>query len=187
MARTYSTTLLAEDWSKFPLGPLHRDNTARGEYMAMVVPDNPGGWYHNANAGAGVGPGACYAAEGLIGVEIQPAEAERAERNVRRIDPTGVARVVPDDAIDFVRGFSKPINLLYLDADGTPDRGKGVYLDILQAGLDRMGPGAVVLAHNSFNCAEKLTEYLAFVRDTGNFAASVNVLIDPEGLEVSVR
>jgi len=140
-----------------------------------------------SNAGAAVGPGACYQARDLLGVEIKPEEAQRAERNVRKIDPTGTARVIAADGVNVVRDYPDEIGLLYLDADGTDDRGKGVYLDILQAGLDRMGPGAVVLAHNSFNCAEKLTEYLAFVRDEGNFAASVNVLIDPEGLEVSVR
>ncbi len=54
MAQAQSVTLLKEDWSAFPLGPLNRDNTARGEYMAMVVPPNPGGWYHSGNAGRGV-------------------------------------------------------------------------------------------------------------------------------------
>ena len=54
MAKAYSTTLLREDWSDFPTGPLRRDNTARGEYMTMVVPPNPNGWYHNASAGPGV-------------------------------------------------------------------------------------------------------------------------------------
>ncbi len=54
MVKRYSVTLLKENWSEFALGPIHRDNTARGEYMAMVVPANPGGWYHNANAGRGV-------------------------------------------------------------------------------------------------------------------------------------
>ncbi len=140
-----------------------------------------------SNAGAAVGPGACYEAKDLLGVEIIPAEAERAERNVREIDPTGTARVVAADAVEVVGEYPDPIGLLYLDADGTDERGKGVYLDILQAGLDRMSPGAVVLAHNSFNCADRLTDYLAFVRDPKDFAASVNVLIDPEGLEVSVR
>ncbi len=53
MAKRYSRTLLKEDWSAFPLGPIHRDNTARGEYMAMTVPANPGGWYHNSRAGQG--------------------------------------------------------------------------------------------------------------------------------------
>ena len=139
-----------------------------------------------SNAGAAVGPGACYAAKQLIGVEIKPEEAERAERNVRKLDPTGVARVVAADALDVVRDFPDPIHLLYLDADGAGGKGKGVYLEILEAGLDRMPEGAVVLAHNSVNSAERLKDYLAFVRDKRNFRASVNVVIDPEGLEVSV-
>ncbi len=140
-----------------------------------------------SNAGASVGPGACYEAGQLIGVEIKPEEAERAERNVRRIDPTGVARIVAADAVDLVREFAGPIDLLYLDADGAGGRGKGVYLDILEAGLDRLSEGALVLAHNSVNSAERLEHYLAFVRDASNFRASVNVIFDREGLEVSAK
>lgn len=140
-----------------------------------------------SNAGAAVGPGACYEAENLIGVEIVPHEAERAERNVRRIDATGVARVVAADAVDVVGEFEEPIHLLYLDADGTNGRGKDIYLDILEAGYDRMPSGSLVLAHNSYNCATRLAEYLAFVRDPAHMSASVNVLFDREGLEVSVK
>ena len=74
-----------------------------------------------SNAGAAVGPGAQYEAKTLLGVEIKPEEAERAERNVRRIDPTGVARIISADAVDVAAEFEEPIGLLYLDADG--DRG----------------------------------------------------------------
>jgi predicted O-methyltransferase YrrM len=140
-----------------------------------------------SNAGAAVGPGACYTAEALVGVEIKPEEAERAELNVRLIDPTGVARVVAADAVDLVAAFPHPIDLLYLDADGDRGRGKGIYLEITEAGLDRLHPGSLVLAHNSVNCAGALADYLAFVRDPANMRASVNVIIDGEGLEVSVR
>jgi len=140
-----------------------------------------------ANAGAAVGPGACYTASQLIGVEIKPEEAERAERNVRRIDPSGVARVVAADAVDFVAGFNQPIGLLYLDADGDARRGKGIYLDILEACGERLAVGALVLAHNSVNCSERLRHYLDHVRDRKRFRASVNVIFDREGLEVSVR
>jgi predicted O-methyltransferase YrrM len=136
------------------------------------------------NAGAAVGPGACYTAQALIGVEIKPDQAARAERNVRRLDATGVARVVAADAVDVVRGLPQPIDLLYLDADG---KGKAVYLDILQAAYDRMPPGSLVLAHNSVNSAQRLAHYLAFVRDESNMRASVNVILDGEGLEVSVK
>lgn len=140
-----------------------------------------------SNAGAAVGPGACYTAQDLVGVEIKPEEAARAERNVRRIDPTGVARIVAADAVDVVAQYDRQIDLLYLDADGDGRRGKGIYLDILEAAWDKLHPGSVVLAHNSVNCAEMLTHYLAFVRDENNFRASVNVVLDGEGLEVSVR
>lgn len=140
-----------------------------------------------SNAGAAVGPGACYQASNLIGVEIVAGEAERAERNVRRMDPSGVARVVAGDAVDVVAGSSEPIHLLYLDADGDARRGKGIYLDILEQAYQRMPEGAAVLAHNSVNCAPRLKHYLDFVRDPAHMRASVNVIFDPEGLEVSVR
>jgi len=140
-----------------------------------------------SNAGAAVGPGACYTAQNLIGVEIKPDEAARAETNVRRLDPTGVARVLAADGVQVVADFADPVDLLYLDADGTDERGKGIYYDILQAAYDRMPAGALVLAHNSENAATKLGEYLAYVRDPANMRASVNVVMDPEGLEVSVR
>jgi predicted O-methyltransferase YrrM len=140
-----------------------------------------------SNAGAAVGPGAVYKAKDLIGVEIVPEEAERAERNVGRIDPSGVARVIAADAVDVVRNFDGQIDLLYLDADGTGGRGKGIYLDILEACGDKLPKGAVVLAHNSVNLADDLKFYLAYVRDSANMAGSVNVAIDGEGLEVSVK
>ena len=139
-----------------------------------------------ANAGAGVGPGACYEAENLIGVEIKPDEAARAERNVRLIDPTGTARVLADDAIEVVRRFDRPIDLLYLDANGA-GKGKGIYLDILQAAWDRLPDGAVILAHNSVNGGDAVAPYLGFVRDGNRCRGSVNVILDPEGLEVSIK
>jgi len=139
------------------------------------------------NAGAAVGPGACYQAADLVGVEIRPDEAARAQRNVSRIDPSGTARIVAADAVDFVASFPLPIDLLYLDADGAGGRGKAVYLDILRAAWPRLSTRALILAHNSVNAAGQLAEYLAFVRDPSRMHAGVNVAVDGEGLEVSLR
>jgi len=139
-----------------------------------------------SNAGAGVGPGSCYQAERLIGVEIVAEEAERAERNVRLIDPSGVARVVAADAIEVAQAWQGQIDLLYLDADGVGGQGKDVYKDILDAAMPHLAPHAVLLAHNSHNCAGRMARYLDFVRDRGAFS-SVNVVFDVEGLEVSRR
>ena len=138
-----------------------------------------------ANAGAAVGPGACYSARNLIGVEIRPEEAARAERNVRRIDPSGVARVAAADAVTVVSEFPETIDLLYLDPDG--DGKRSIYLEVLQTGYEKLAPGALVLAHNSQNGGSQMPPYLEFVRDRAHFRASMNVLVDSEGLEVSLR
>lgn len=138
-----------------------------------------------SNAGAAIGPGAVYQAKDLVGIEIKPAEADRARRNVETFEPHGVARILAEDAVDVAANYKGQINLLYLDADGDAKRGKGIYYDILQSAWDKLPKGAIILAHNSGNAATKLEHYLAFVRDPANCAASVNVLFDIEGLEVT--
>ncbi|EXI78870.1 MAG: putative O-methyltransferase [Candidatus Accumulibacter appositus] len=138
-----------------------------------------------SNAGAAVGPGAGYAARALIGIEIDPEEAQRAERNVRRIDRTQVARIVADDAVEFCATWSDRIDLLYLDADGDRGRGKSIYREILDTAWDKLPAGALMLAHNSVNSATAMRDYLEFVRNPANCGASINLVLDWEGLEVS--
>ncbi len=135
----------------------------------------------------GVGEGACYDPDRLIGVEIERKSAELARKNLTKIDKNKVVEIKCEDAIDTAANFEGQIELLYLDADGGPDKGKGIYLDILKAAYDKLPTGAVVLAHNSVNCADRLKSYLAFVRDQSHMRASMNMIIDPEGLEVSVK
>lgn len=138
-----------------------------------------------SNAGAAAGPGRCYDAQRLVGIEIDEKEADRARRNVSKIDPEGRCEIIAADGIPWLHDFDGTIDLLYLDADGPPGKGKGIYLDLLEAGLHALRPGSLVLAHNSHNSAESLKEYLAFVREPSNFRESVNVVIDDQGLEVS--
>ncbi|MEK7477705.1 MAG: class I SAM-dependent methyltransferase [Candidatus Coatesbacteria bacterium] len=140
-----------------------------------------------SNAGAAVGPGAVYTARALVGLEIKPHEAERAERNVRKVDPTGLARVLAEDAVDYCAKWKDSIDLLYLDADGDKGRGKGIYLAITEAAWGRMPPGALMLAHNSINAADAMKDYLAYVRDSQHCRASVNMYLDGEGLEISIK
>jgi hypothetical protein len=45
----------------------------------------------------------------------------------------------------------------------------------------------LVLAHNSVNLAHNIADYLEYVRDPANFRESMNVVIDDQGLEVSMR
>jgi predicted O-methyltransferase YrrM len=143
-----------------------------------------------SNAGAAIGPGACYDAERVVGIEIRPDEAERARRNVATIhqndDGGPVAEIVAGDGIAWLRNTDYAIDLLYLDADG-PDGTKSIYLQLLEASLHALHPGSLVLAHNSVNAARSLADYLAHVRNPTCFRQSVNMIIDDQGLEVSLR
>jgi predicted O-methyltransferase YrrM len=140
-----------------------------------------------SHAGAAVGPGACYEARRLVGLEIRPEEADRARRNVSKIDPEGRSEIIAADGIAWLSECEDTIDLLYLDADGAGGRGKGIYLDLLKAAQRALRPGSLVLAHNSVNSARSLADYLEHVRDTSHFRESVNMIVDDQGLEVSVR
>ena len=133
-----------------------------------------------SNAGAAIGPGACYEAERLVGIEIDVKEAERAARNVRSIDPEGKAEIVAADAVEWIRDVNGSVDLLYIDANGS-------YLDIIRtAEAGHLRHGSIVLAHNSVNMADAIAPYLRFVRDPSNSRASINMCVDDQGLEVTL-
>jgi predicted O-methyltransferase YrrM len=145
------------------------------------------GYTFICNAGAAVGPGAVYTARSLVGIEIAPDEAARAERNVRRIDASGTARIVAADAVSYCADALDPIDLLYLDAEAPRRDGRSIYQAITEAAWDKLPPGALLVAHNSVNARTEYADYLAFVRDPRHCRASINVVIDGEGLEVSLK
>jgi predicted O-methyltransferase YrrM len=141
-----------------------------------------------SNAGAAMGPGACYAAERLVGLEIRPQEAARARRNVATLDHNGASvEILAADGNPWLEALEGELDLLYLDADGPPGTGKSIYLSLLDAGLHALRSGSLVLAHNSVNSAHSMRDYLSYVRDPANFRESVNMIVDDQGLEVSLR
>ena len=140
-----------------------------------------------SNAGAAIGPGTCYEAERVVGLEIRPEEADRARRNVAALAHNGVeVQILGTDGEPWLRDYGGAIDLLYLDADGPRGTGKSIYLSLLQAGPLALRPGSLVLAHNSVNSARQLADYLAYVRDLHHFTNSVNVVVDDQGLEVTL-
>ncbi len=145
-----------------------------------------------SNAGAAIGPGASYRARRVVGIEVRPQEAARARQNVTTLHdnpPEGaegtIAEIVAADGIEWLRHTDETIDLLYLDADG-PQGKRSIYLELVQAGLHTLRPGSLVLAHNSVNAARGLSDYLAYVRGPAHFRQSVNMVIDDQGLEVSL-
>ena len=132
-----------------------------------------------SNAGAAIGPGKCYDAWKLVGIEIIPKETERARRNVATVDETGIAEILTTDGAEWLKDSTEKIDLLYIDANGS-------YLPIIREAAERhLISGALILAHNSINQASSLADYLRFVRDPGNSMRSINMCIDDQGLEVT--
>ncbi len=151
------------------------------------------GFTYISNAGAAIGPGAAYRARRLTGIEIVPDEADRARRNVEQFrngDEDFPAAILGVDGLPWLEAYDPradgPIDLLYLDANDPNRDHKSIYLQLLQAAEHALRPGALVLAHNSVNCAGELADYLAYVRDPAHCRASMNMVIDDQGLEVTL-
>lgn len=140
-----------------------------------------------ANAGPALGPGRVYRAHRIVGIEIDPDRADQARRNLSTIDSEGHAEIVVADGVSWLREFDGTIDLLYLDAGSRREGTKGIYLDLLKASEHALATGSLVLAHNSVNSAGELAGYLARVRDSRLFRQSVNMIVDDQGLEVSLR
>jgi predicted O-methyltransferase YrrM len=133
-----------------------------------------------SNAGAALGPGKCYSADRLIGIEIIPDETDRARKNVAKLDTAEETEIITADGIKWIDSFEETIDILYIDANGS-------YLPIIEnAARKALRPGSLVLAHNSVNMIKELTPYLEFVRDSKHSKESVNMLIDDQGLEVTL-
>jgi predicted O-methyltransferase YrrM len=98
-----------------------------------------------------------------------------------------LVEVLDADGLPWLRNYNRTIDLLYLDADGPHGVWKSIYLTLLQAAEHVLQPGSLVLAHNSVNDARGLADYLAYVRDPANFFQSANMIVDDQGLEVSMR
>ena len=146
------------------------------------------------NVGSACGPGKCYSAEHLVGVEIKPEPAALARENLNSIGIFGDVEVLAEDGHGVLDRIDYPIDLLYLDANGAlpgtdgPNT-KRIYLSLLQRAYDKMPAGALALAHDTLPewFVRDAGVYLDFVRDKTNFRESVSVEPDRPGIEVSVK
>jgi predicted O-methyltransferase YrrM len=146
------------------------------------------------NIGAACGPGRCYSAERLVGVEIESKSAVLARVNLERIGVLDAVELLAEDGHNTLARADYPIDLLYLDANGalpgtTGPSTKKIYLTLLQRAYDKMPPGSLVIAHDTLPdwFVRSAGEYLDFVRNPAHFRESLSVEPDKVGIEVSVK
>ena len=146
------------------------------------------------NVGPACGPGKCYEAETLVGVEIEEEHTALARRNFEEIGAADAVEILAADGHAVIDAIEYPIDLLYLDANGAlpgtdgPNT-KRIYLSLLERAYEKIPKGGVVLAHDTAPdwFIRDAGVYLDFVRDGKNFAASFSLEPDSEGLELSLK
>lgn len=146
------------------------------------------------NIGSACGPGCCYSAERLVGVEIDSEKTALARANLERIGALDSVELLAEDGHETLERVDYPVDLLYLDANGplpgtTGPSTKKIYLTLLQRAYDKMPPGSLVVAHDTVPewFVRSAGEYLDFVRDPAHFRESISVEPDKVGIEVSVK
>lgn len=124
----------------------------------------------------------------LIGVDIDKKAIDLANKNFNSLDLTNTAEIICEDALLSAEKIDYQLDYVYLDADSR-ERGKKIYLDILNILYPKIKNNGWVLAHDTTEWCFKsdFKDYKAFVRDKTNFSESISFDIDPYGLELSIK
>jgi caffeoyl-CoA O-methyltransferase len=96
----------------------------------------------------------------VTGTEILPERAAGANGNLAAAGLDAVARVVAGDARATVASLPGPFDLVFIDAE------KDDYVDHLEAVIDRVRPGGLILADNVIS--HDLSAYQALLRARGD-------------------
>ncbi|MTD95024.1 methyltransferase [Hyphomicrobium sp. xq] len=116
----------------------------------------------------------------LIGTELEPSKAERAQANVAAAELADLVEIRVGDARETLQpGVGGDIDMVMLDGAFT------LYLPILKLLEPHLRPGAVIIGENAF---EQACGYIEYVRDPQNGYLSLPLPFNPSrGNELTVR
>jgi predicted O-methyltransferase YrrM len=115
----------------------------------------------------------------FTGTEMEPGKIKVARENLAAAGLADVSEVRAGDALETLKNFAGPIDMLLLDG------WKDIYLPMITMLKPRLKPGAVVFADNIFTFPKDLAPYVAFVRSRTNGFESMTLPLG-HGLEYSV-
>ena len=113
----------------------------------------------------------------VTGTEILPERAAEANQNLAAAGLDAVARVMAGNARTTVARLRGPFDLVFIDAE------KEDYVDHLEAVIDRVRPGGLILADNVIS--HDLSAYQAALRSRGDLE-TVTIPID-RGVEFTLK
>ena len=162
------------------------------------------GWF----AGPCIGPNRAYAAERIIGIDVDADMVEKARANFKKLENVSDVELIAEDARTALDRIDGPFDFVYLEAkypnkaiaeaeaaaqasgeDDPLGPVSGLYLILLKQLYDRLPSGAWVMAHDNldWSARKELAPYLEFVRDKAHFRESICFDIDDCGMELSIR
>ena len=113
-------------------------------------------------------------------IEMHAKEAELAEENVLRAEIPSKVRVIVGDALAVIPRLNDCFDAVFIDAE------KAEYFEYLKLMEDKLHKGTVVVADNAGIFADRMRDYLEYVRNSGKFISTF-FQVGEDGVEVSIR
>jgi predicted O-methyltransferase YrrM len=104
----------------------------------------------------------------VVTVEMKPRSARLAEENIRRAGLTDRIELHIGDALAVIPRMNGKFDMVFLDAT------KNEYLNYLKLSEDKLETGGVVFADNVKTPAREMRDYLDYVRNQADTAASTS-------------
>ena len=116
----------------------------------------------------------------LITIDISAEGAKMAEENIKKAEIPPTVEVLVGDAKKIIPTLEGAFDLIFIDAN------KREYLDYLLLVEDKLHKGSVIVADNAGIFAEKMEDYLDYVRSSGKYSSKF-VPVGIDGLEISIK
>jgi predicted O-methyltransferase YrrM len=121
------------------------------------------------------------------GVDIDAVATQTARRNLSHLACGSQVGVEVTDALEDLQRAGPVMDMLFIDID-SPDGRKAAYRDIIEAARPRLGPGALVLAHDALVpiFADDFRRYFDWIEAASSFGATSILPLDECGIAVTV-
>ncbi len=116
----------------------------------------------------------------IVTIENHRDEAEQAGQNILKADIPAKVKILTGNALDIIPTLQEPFDLAFIDADKTE------YYQYLTLMEDKLHKGTVVFADNAGMFAEQMSEFLDYVRNSGNYQSRY-IRVGDDGVEISVK
>ena len=116
----------------------------------------------------------------VVSTELNAAKVAQAGANLAEAGLADLVTILAGDARETLASLPGPVGFVLLDG------WKDLYLPVLRLLEPRLAPGALVVADDTVSMADRMADYLSYVRDPAHGYLSVS-FPEADGLEITCR